>query len=303
MNAHRRSTSFSSRGNESRPDGGLDRQPVRAVFPVRRQRQAIESRSIQQVALVELSFVPGADMGQAMGQVVAMANRAMSRMPPGTLPPMIMRMDAGSVPVGYLVMSSKITSLGMMGDLAQNMLRPLVQENVPGTVTVSPFGPNMRSILVNLNPVKLKAYNLSPQDVVDALMTGNVVIPAGNLYIKDSMPMVPNNALVTDIQDIGKIPLTDRQERLHPRRGHHRRRHRRDLWIRPRQRQEIGLPADHQEGHGLDIDRGGGHPQVDGVVSRFGPQGRDDRLRVRRVARRGRGDPQRGHRGADRRRR
>jgi multidrug efflux pump subunit AcrB len=169
--------------------------------------KSIESRSIQQVALVELSFVPGADMGQAIGQVVAMANRAMSRMPPGTLPPMIMRMDAGSIPVGYLVMSSKVTSLGMMGDLAQNMLRPLVQENVPGTVTVSPFGPNMRSILVNINPTKLKAYNLSPQDVVDALMTGNVVIPAGNLYIKDSMPMVPSNSLISNIQDIGKIPL------------------------------------------------------------------------------------------------
>ncbi len=170
--------------------------------------KSIESRSIQQVSLLELSFVPSTDMGQAMGQVVAMANRAMSRMPPGTLPPMIMRMDAGSVPVGYLVMSSKITSLGMMGDLAQNMLRPLVQENVPGTVTVSPFGPNMRSILVNVDPVKLKAYNLSPQDVVNiTLMTGNVVIPAGNLYVKDSMPMVPSNSLVTNIQELGKIPL------------------------------------------------------------------------------------------------
>ncbi|HEV3163393.1 MAG TPA: efflux RND transporter permease subunit [Isosphaeraceae bacterium] len=167
----------------------------------------IQSRSIQQVALCELSFFPGTDMGQAMGQVVAMANRAMSRMPPGTLPPMIMRMDAGSVPVGYLVMASKTTSLGMMGDLAQNVIRPLVQQNVPGTVAVSPFGPNVRSILVNVDPVKLKSYNLTPQDVVNSLMAGNVVIPAGNLYIKDQMPMVPTNALVTNIQELGKIPL------------------------------------------------------------------------------------------------
>jgi multidrug efflux pump subunit AcrB len=137
----------------------------------------IESRSIQQVALLELSFFPGTDMGQAMGQVVAMANRAMSRMPPGTLPPMIMRMDAGSVPVGYLVMASKTTSLGMMGDLAQNVIRPLVQQNVPGTVAVSPFGPNVRSILVNVDPQKLRSYNLTPQDVVNALMAGNVRCP------------------------------------------------------------------------------------------------------------------------------
>jgi multidrug efflux pump subunit AcrB len=167
----------------------------------------VQSRSIQQVALVEISFFPGTDMGQAMGQVVAMANRAMSRMPPGTLPPMVMRMDAGSVPVGYLVMESKSTPLGMLGDIAQNVIRPLVQANVPGTVAVSPFGPNSRSILINVDPDKLRAYNLSPQDVVDSLMSGNVVIPAGNLYIQERMPLVPTNGLVEDIQDLGKIPL------------------------------------------------------------------------------------------------
>ncbi len=101
----------------------------------------IKSRSIQQIALVEISFHPGTDMGQAMGQVVAMANRAMSRMPPGTLPPMVMRLDAGSVPVGYLVLEGTTTPLGMVADVAQNIIRPLVLENVPGTVTISPFGP------------------------------------------------------------------------------------------------------------------------------------------------------------------
>src|SRR5580698_4193689 len=68
--------------------------------------QGIESRSIQQVALIKLSFFPGTDMGAAEAEVVAMANRAMSRMPPGTLPPLIMRLDEGSVPVGYFVFNS-----------------------------------------------------------------------------------------------------------------------------------------------------------------------------------------------------
>jgi multidrug efflux pump subunit AcrB len=167
----------------------------------------INTRNIQQVSLCELSFFPGTDMGQAMAQVVAMSDRAMSWMPKGTLPPMIMRMDAGSVPVGYLVMESKTTSLGRMGDLAQNVIRPLVQKYVPGTVAISPFGPNMRSILVNINPDKLRNYNLTAQDVTDALTKGNAVIPAGNIYVKDSMPMAPTNATVVNIQDIGKIPL------------------------------------------------------------------------------------------------
>ena len=117
--------------------------------------QDINTRNIQQVALCELSFFPGTDMGQAMAQVVAMSDRAMSWMPKGTLPPMIMRMDAGSVPVGYLVFESEETSLGAMGDLAQNVVRPLVQKFVPGTVAISPFGPNMRSIVINVDPHKL----------------------------------------------------------------------------------------------------------------------------------------------------
>jgi multidrug efflux pump subunit AcrB len=169
--------------------------------------QDINTRNIQQVALCELSFFPGTDMGQAMAQVVAMSDRAMSWMPKGTLPPMIMRMDSGSVPVGYLVFESDVTSLGAMGDLAQNIIRPLVQKNVPGTVAISPFGPNMRSIIVNVDPNKLLDYNLTPQQVIDALATGNTVIPAGNIYIKDSMPMVANNATVVDIQKLGDIPL------------------------------------------------------------------------------------------------
>ena len=169
--------------------------------------QDINTRNIQQVALCELSFFPGTDMGQAMAQVVAMSDRAMSWMPKGTLPPMIMRMDAGSVPVGYLVFESKVTSLGAMGDLAQNIIRPLVQKYVPGTVAISPFGPNMRSIVINVDPQKLLDYNLTPQQVIDALAKGNTIIPAGNIYIKDSMPVVANNATVVDIQKLGDIPL------------------------------------------------------------------------------------------------
>ena len=169
--------------------------------------QDINTRNIQQVALCELSFFPGTDMGQAMAQVVAMSDRAMSWMPKGTLPPMIMRMDAGSVPVGYLVFESEETSLGAMGDLAQNVIRPLVQKYVPGTVAISPFGPNMRSIVVNVDPQKLLDYNLTPQHVIDALAKGNTIIPAGNIYVKDSMPVVANNATVVDIQHLGDIPL------------------------------------------------------------------------------------------------
>src|SRR5579872_1941875 len=146
--------------------------------------QDINTRNIQQVALTELSFFPGTDMGQAMAQVVAMSDRAMSWMPKGTLPPMIMRMDAGSVPVGYLVFESETTSLGDMGDLAQNIVRPLVQKYVPGTVAISPFGPNMRSIIINIDPHKLRKYNLTPQKVSEALARVIQLIQQGSNHTR-----------------------------------------------------------------------------------------------------------------------
>ena len=82
-----------------------------------------------------------------------------------------------------------------------------MQKNVPGTVAVSPFGPNMRSIVIRVDPQKLRENNLTPEHVVDALSKGNTVVPAGNVYIQDSMPIVTNNATVVDIQRLGTIPL------------------------------------------------------------------------------------------------
>jgi multidrug efflux pump subunit AcrB len=167
----------------------------------------VESKSIQQIALIKLSFYPGTDMAEAMAAVVAQANRAQAAMPPGVLPPQIMRMDAGSVPIGYLVLTGKGQSLGTLADLAQQRVRPLLQANVPGTVGTAPFGSNVRAIVVNVDPDRLRSYNLSPDDVVQALVTGNVVVPAGNLYVKDEMPLVPTNAMIVHPQEIGDIPL------------------------------------------------------------------------------------------------
>jgi multidrug efflux pump subunit AcrB len=169
--------------------------------------RSIESKCIQQVAVIQLSFYPGTDMAKAMAQVVSEANRALSAMPPSTLPPRIMQMDAGSVPVGYLVFRSKTRSLGEIADLAQNRIRAVVQARVPGTVATSPFGSNVRSIVVRVDPDKLRAYNVTPEDVVRAIDDGNAVSPSGNLYVVDQMPLVPNNAMVRTPQEFGAIPL------------------------------------------------------------------------------------------------
>ena len=167
----------------------------------------VESKSIQQIALIKLSFYPGTDMAQAMAEVVGQANRAQAFMPPGVLPPQIMRMDAGSFPVGYLVLTSQSETLGALADYAQQRIRPLLQTQVPGTVGTSPFGSNVRLIVVKVDPQRLRSYNLTPADIVTALTQGNVVTPAGNLYVKDQMPLVPIDAMISKIADFGKIPV------------------------------------------------------------------------------------------------
>src|SRR2546425_9560382 len=125
----------------------------------------VESKNIQGVALMKLVFHEGTDMAQAMAQVVGYVNRARSFMPPGAVPPFIVRYDAGSVPVGQLVFSSPIRDPGEMQNIALNQVRPLFA-TIPGVSAPPPFGGNQRTIVVRLNPERLSAYRISPEEAV-----------------------------------------------------------------------------------------------------------------------------------------
>jgi len=167
----------------------------------------MESKSIQQVAVLELSFYPDTDMSKAMSQVVSVASRAQAGQPDGTVPPLIMQLDPGNVPVGYLVFKSKTRSLGEIGDLAKNQVGPLLQTYVPGTVATAPYGSAIRAITVSVDPDKLRNYNLTPRHVVNAVNAGNAISPSGNLYVQGAMPLTPTNAMVREPKDWGTIPL------------------------------------------------------------------------------------------------
>jgi multidrug efflux pump subunit AcrB len=167
----------------------------------------IESKNVQNLVLVKLVFYPGTDMAAAMSQVVSLTNRARGQMPPSVLPPFVMRFDASTVPVGYLVLESHSRPLGELTDMAMTRVRPLLGERVPGTVSFSPFGSNTRAIVITVDPDRLRAHNLSPEDVVQALNTGNLVAPSGDLYVQGQMPMVPTDAMIGDPQDFGLIPI------------------------------------------------------------------------------------------------
>src|SRR5580692_5188292 len=128
----------------------------------------VESKNVQGTALMKLYFQPGTDMAQAMAETVGYVNRARAFMPPGTVGPFIMRFDTGSVPVGYLVLSSKTMSIGEIQDKALFRIRPMFA-SLPGVSAPPPFGGNQRTIVVDVNPQKLRSYNVSAEDVVKAL--------------------------------------------------------------------------------------------------------------------------------------
>src|SRR4051794_7960334 len=121
----------------------------------------VESKSIQGAAIMKLQFHPETDMAQALAETIAYVNRARSMMPPGTVPPFVTRFDAGSVPVGYLVFSTEnpARTVGQMQDAALNMVRPLFA-TLPGVSAPPPFGGSARTIVVNVQPDRLRAYKL-----------------------------------------------------------------------------------------------------------------------------------------------
>src|SRR6266566_986427 len=152
----------------------------------------VESKSIQGVALIKLQFHPGTNMATAMAETVSYVNRARAFMPTGTVPPFVMRFDAGSVPVGNLVFSSDDANIQLkdLQDAALFKVRPIFA-TLPGVSAPPPFGGSARTIVVSVDPDRLRSYNMSPDEVVTAITRGNTISPSGNVRIGDLLPMVP----------------------------------------------------------------------------------------------------------------
>jgi multidrug efflux pump subunit AcrB len=167
----------------------------------------VESKNIQGIALMKLVFHPDTDMSQAMGEVVGYVNRARAFMPTGAVPPFIMRFDAGSVPVAQLVFSSSTRSVPEMQDIALNRVRPIFA-TLPGVSAPPPFGGSQRTIVVRVDPEKLRQYRLSPDEVVFALNRATTVLPSGNVRTGDLIRIASTNVtLGGNIQELLDAPL------------------------------------------------------------------------------------------------
>jgi multidrug efflux pump subunit AcrB len=153
----------------------------------------VESKNIQGISLMKLVFHPDTDMSQAMAEVVGYVNRARAFMPPGAVGPFITRFDAGSVPVAQLVFSSPTRTVAEMQDIALNRVRPIFA-TLPGVSAPPPFGGNQRTIVVRVDPEKLRQYRLSPEQVVTAISHASTVLPSGNVRTGDLIRMAHTNA-------------------------------------------------------------------------------------------------------------
>ena len=168
--------------------------------------ESVEDKSIQGNGLLKLTFHPGTDMSQALAQTISYVNRARAFMPPGTVSPFVVRFDAGTVPVGYLVFSSNTRTIAEIQDLALNRVRPAFA-TLPGLTSPPPFGGNQRTMVVTVNPDRLRAYNMSPEEVVRAISSGNVLMPAGNVRTGSLLRIVQSDSVEPDIQSLAGLPI------------------------------------------------------------------------------------------------
>ncbi|MBT1688399.1 efflux RND transporter permease subunit [Dawidia soli] len=168
--------------------------------------KSIETKNIQGLTLMKITFYPGTNMAQAAAELSAFANRAQAIFPPGSNPPFIIRFDASTLPVGQLVVSSPVRSNNELADLANVYVRSAFT-TIPGLVAAPPFGGNVRTIVIKADPERMRAHNLTPDQLVEALRVNNQTAPSGNVRIGDYNYITPTNTTIRNIKDFEKIPL------------------------------------------------------------------------------------------------
>ena len=166
----------------------------------------IDVKTIQGLSLIKLSFYPGTDMAQAAAEVANNVSRAKAYMPEGTVPPQVVRFDASSVPVGQLVFESPSRSLNEIQDYASSRVRPMFSR-IPGVSSPPPFGGNQRTVIIKVDPQRIRSYQLTPEEIIRSIITNNQPSPAGNIRIGEKTLMTPVNSLVKRPEDFLNIPI------------------------------------------------------------------------------------------------
>lgn len=166
----------------------------------------IESRSLTGVSIIKIFFQPGVNADAAVAMVGGLATAEMSRLPPGTQPPVILKFDASSLPVCLLTLGGEGLSETQLKDTAQNVIRNQLA-GVPGASVPQPFGGRGRQMMLYADPYKLEAHQLSLMDVVRIIGESNVLLPAGDVQIGRFDYNIYSNGMLLGPADIDKVPL------------------------------------------------------------------------------------------------
>ncbi len=166
----------------------------------------IESRSLPGVSLIKIYFQPGFNADSAVTSIANLAMADLRKLPPGTLPPVVLKFDASSLPVCLVTLKGEGLNEAKLRDLGQYDVRNQIA-NVPGASVPQPFGGRYRQIMVYVDPLKLEAHQLSVMDVVRTVNEANLILPAGDVKIGPFDYNLYANSQINAISDINSLPL------------------------------------------------------------------------------------------------
>jgi multidrug efflux pump subunit AcrB len=165
-----------------------------------------ESRSLTGVSLIKIYFKPGTDPNVAVSNIANLAMADLRRLPPGTLPPVVLGMDASTQPVCLVTLKAQGLNETSLKDLAQFQVRNQIS-SVQGASVPQPYGGTYRQIQIYVDPLKLEAHNLSLNDVVQSVNSSNLILPAGDVRIGSKDFNIYANSQFPDAKSMNAMPL------------------------------------------------------------------------------------------------
>ena len=165
-----------------------------------------ESRSMTGVSIIKIYFKPGTDANAALSNIANLAMADLRRLPPGTLPPVVLGMTASTQPVCLVTLEGQGLNETSLKDLAQFQVRNQIS-NVQGASVPQPYGGTYRQIQVYVDPLRLEARNLSLNDVVTAVNNSNLILPAGDVRIGSKDFNIYANSQFPDANSMNQMPL------------------------------------------------------------------------------------------------
>src|SRR5215475_1298799 len=180
--------------------------PLERFFTLAAGVDHMESRSLLGVSIIKVYFQPGTSPDADVTELSNLALADLKRLPPGTLPPVVLKFDASSLPVALVTVKGEGLNETQLHDYAQFQIRNQIAV-VQGAEIPPPFGGKYRQIMVYVDPYKMASRQLSPMDVVTAVNNSNLILPAGDVKMGSNDYYVYSNSLVNDMEQLGQIPI------------------------------------------------------------------------------------------------